>query len=72
MSGFVEVALAASAAVSAAAPAGGVEIVLSGFVEACLAISSLSRSGLRADRAMGFPLSLDRPNASPLALFRVL
>jgi hypothetical protein len=30
---------------------------LSGFIEACFADLSVSRSGLRAVRAMGFPLS---------------
>ena len=72
MSGFDEAPLAAFAAVFPASPAASVAIVLSGFVEACFADSSVSRSGLRADRAMGLPLSLDRPNAFQLALFRVL
>lgn len=38
ISGFDEVALAASTAVSAASPAGGVAIVLSGCVETCVQI----------------------------------
>src|SRR5580692_12680141 len=55
MSGFAEVALAASEAVPTdASPAAGVAMVFSCFVEPCFGDSSVFGSGLRADRAMGF------------------